>query len=318
MSQVSGGGIRPEGERRKIAFFNAGTDNTYLHAAVVGAIEAADDRGVELDVFSGEWNADKQIEQLQSSGFGIQYDGLVIGPVDNIKLGPIVAEAAKRMVVSVFNVPIGGDYVNPCAPNTIGYFGRDYHACGRLLVEQMALALNGKGKVGLISPSRRRPQFKLITDRIKETLPKYPGLELIADMDGTRPATIHVLARELLRDHPDVNGIIFGYEPWGAVVIEGLHAEKKLDGVKIVTYGGTREGFDLIKRGIIFSAVNALPKSEAANAVIATIDVLEGKPISVPGFDPVRKVYSVYEDPFIPGIVNKDNVGPLKAQWTTW
>jgi hypothetical protein len=46
--------------------------------------------------------------------------------------------------------------------------------------------------------------------------------------------------------------------------------------------------------------------------------VLEGKPISVPGFDPVKKVYSVYEDPFIPGIVNQGNVGPLKAEWTTW
>ena len=85
--------------------------------------------------------------------------------------------------------------------------------------------------------------------------------------------------------------------------IEWLQESKNLGDIKIVTLGGSEEGFQLIKDGVIYSSVNSLPREEAAYGVQAAIDTLEGQEISVPGWDVARKVYNTVEDPNVPGVV---------------
>lgn len=301
----------------KIAFFTDSEDNSYLKAGIAGAQEVAQQNGVTLDVISAGWDANKQLTQVQDAIAGGQYDALVVESVDGEVLCDDLTAAAKDMVVSIFNAPICGNYKDLYTEGTVGFFGPDNYQLGQLMGEQIATALNGKGTVGYVSGPVQVGIVGATTDGLKAKLAEYPDIELVAELDGAWDAAKGLAAtQDLITAHPDVDGIVYGVDQMAVPSIEWLQESKNLNDRLIVTLGGSEEGFQLIKDGVIYSSVNSLPKEEAAYGVQGAIDTLNGQEISVPGWDAARKVYNTVEDPNVPGIVNKDNVDSTPAEWS--
>jgi ribose transport system substrate-binding protein len=304
------------GEQHRIAFLTDSLDNAYLQAGVAAAKEVAADRGAQLDVISAGWDPNKQLTQVEDAMTSGRYDALVVESIDGNTLCKTLRRAAKSMVVSIFNAPICGDFKELYTPGTIGFFGRDEYASGQHLAEQMADALGGKGTVGYVSGPVQVGIVQTTTEGIKDKLAEYPDIELVAQIDGAwDPAKGLAATQDLVQSHPDVDGIIYGVDQMAVPSLEWLRRSGNLRDRKIVTLGGTTDGFKLIEKGDIHASVNSLPREEAAYGVQAAIDALEEKPISVPGWDPKRKVYDVLQDPNQPPIINKDNVGEVEAEW---
>ena len=305
-----------KGEQFKIAFFTDSLDNAYLQAGVDAAKEVAAENGAQLDVISAGWDPNKQLTQVEDAVTSGRYDALVVESIDGNTLCKTLTRATKTMVVSIYNAPICGDYKELYTPGTVGFFGRDEYKSGQHLAEQMADALGGEGKVGYVSGPVQVGIVQTTTEGIKDKLAEYPGIELVAQVDGAwDPAKGLAATQDLVQSHADVDGIIYGVDQMAVPSLDWLRRSGGLKGRKIVTLGGTEEGFALIKKGEIHASVNSLPREEAAYGVQAAIDSLEKNPISVPGWDAERKVYDVLQDPDQPPIIKKDNVDDAEAEW---
>src|SRR5205807_70812 len=102
-------------------------------------------------------------------------------------------------------------------------------------------------------------------------LKRYPGVHLVATIAGDwDPAKGLTATQDLVSSHR-VAGIIFGVDQMAVPSIKWLQQNNKLKGVKIVSLGGTKQGFALIRSGVIYSVIDSLPQEEAAYALQAAI-----------------------------------------------
>lgn len=301
----------------KLAFFTDSLDNAYLQAGVAAAKEAATQRGVTLDVISAGWDPNKQLTQIQDAVASQKYDALVVESIDGEVTCKVLTEAATKMVVSIYNAPICGNYKDLYTEGTIGFFGRNEFVGGQMMAEEVAKAIGEKGTVGYISGPVQAGIVKNGTSAgIKAKLKEFPDIKLVAELDGGwDPAKGLAATQDLLQAHPDVNGIIFGVDQMAVPSIDWMQKNNKLGDIKIVTLGGTTEGLKLIAGGQIQASVNSLPREEAAYAVQAAVDTLQKEAIDLPGWDAATKVYDVLKDPQQPPLLNKANADSVKAEW---
>lgn len=301
----------------RIAFFTDSLDNAYLQAGMAAAKDVAAKRGVKLDVISAGWDPNKQLTQIQDAVTSQRYDALVVESIDGQVTCKTLTRAAKQMVVSIYNAPICGNYADLFTPGTVGFFGRNEYAGGMMMADQVAKAIGKKGTVGYISgPVQAGIVKNGTTAGIKARLKQYPGVKLVAELDGAwDPAKGLGATQDLIQAHPDVDAIIFGVDQMAVPSIAWLKKNHKLGDRKIVTLGGTTQGLQLIQEGSIYSSINSLPREEAAYAVEAAVDKLQNKPIAFPGWDGRAKVYDVLKDPRQPPILDKSNVAGITAQW---
>ncbi len=304
------------GGKERIAFFSDSLDNAYLQAGAAAAKAVAAREGAQLDVISAGWDANKQLNQVQDAMTSGRYDALVVEALDGQTLCKSLQTAAKKMVVSIFNAPICGHFKDLYTPGTVGFFGRDEYTSGKRLAQQMAQALGGRGTVGYVSGPAQVGIVQTTTQGIKDQLATYPGIRLVAQLDGAwDPAKGLAATQDLIQAQPNVQGIIYGVDQMAVPSIAWLRRSGNLKNRKIVTLGGSTQGFTLIRDGVIAASINSLPREEAAYAVQAAIDALRKKPVDVPGWDAGRKVYNVLTDPSQPGIVTRANVEQVKAEW---
>ena len=304
------------GKQQRIAYFSDSLDNAYLQAGADAAKAAAAKGGAQLDVISADWDANKQLGQVQDAVASGRYDALVVEALDGQTLCKSLTNAAKDMVVSIYNAPICGHFKDLYTPGTVGFFGRDEYTSGKRLASEMARALGGRGTVGYVSGPAQVGIVQTTTEGIKDELKNYPGIRLVAQVDGAwDPAKGLAATQDLIASQANVDGIIYGVDQMAIPSIDWLRRSGNLKDRKIVTLGGTREGFALIKDGIITASVNALPREEAAYAVDAALAALQKKSVDVPGWDASRKVYDVLKDPDQPPIVTRDNVDEVTAEW---
>jgi ribose transport system substrate-binding protein len=300
----------------KIAFFTDAQDNSYLQAAIAAAQEVADERGVDMDVIDATWDANKQLGQVQDAVSSGQYDALVVESVDGEVLCEDLTAAAEEMVVSIYNAPICGNYEDLYTDGTVGFFGPDNYQLGQLMGQEIAEALDGSGTVAYVSGPVQVGIVAATTDGLKDALAEFPDIELVSELDGGWDAAKGLAAtQDIISSNPDIDGIVYGVDQMAVPSIEWLQESGNLGDIKIVTLGGSEEGFQLIKDGVIYASVNSLPREEAAYGLQAAIDTLEGKEINVPGWDAERKVYNTVEDPNVPGVVDASNVDSTPAEW---
>jgi ABC-type sugar transport system substrate-binding protein len=305
----------------RIAFFSDSLNNAYLQAAVAAAKQVAAKNKIKMDIFSADWDTNKQLTQIQDAISSGKYQALVVESIDGQSVCKSLMDAVKKkIVVTIYNTAICGNYRQGYTPGTAGYFGEIQYRTGLQMGQSMAQALGGKGKVAYISGPVQNSIVGQTTQGIKDAFKKYPNVKLVSELAGDwDPAKGLAATQDLLQSQPDINGIIYGVDQMAVPSIKWLQQSKKLGKIKIVSLGGTKQAFDLIRQGKMHSTFNSLPREEAAYALQAAIDTLNHRPISVPGWDAKRKVYNVLKDPRFkggPAMVTKKNVNTLTAEWS--
>ncbi|MGA9350443.1 MAG: substrate-binding domain-containing protein, partial [Anaerolineae bacterium] len=92
----------------RIGLFVPVSGNTYEEARLRGAQEAAAKLNAEVVNFAGEYDALKQINQIQDAIASKNFDALLIHPIDSNAVVPVVEDALKAgLVVVGADSPIG-------------------------------------------------------------------------------------------------------------------------------------------------------------------------------------------------------------------
>ena len=270
-----------------ICFFGDGTTNTYVLANNAGAAQAAEKLGVEIDIFLGDWDPARQLNQLETAISQNQCDGIVLESIDPNVVCKAATEAATaaEIPVAIGNVPICADA--NWTEGTITFSGSqtlDYYLAYTDWVFGEFMKANPEGgKMAAITGpanwSGTIPPYGS-TVSYEQMLEKYPDIELVQviDSDFTVEGGLNA-ANTIIQTHPDVQGLIVQYDQDAHGAIQALKGAGKQPGeLMVFGLGYDHSGETNIKEGWQNGSMLLEPVEEIGHATEALIAFLSGVP----------------------------------------
>ncbi len=268
-----------------IAIFLASSANTYWAASNLGAQDAAKkypNVNVKFTVFDGQFNTNKQVNQLRDALVSKKYDAWYVGPNDGGPLTPTIRQAIKQ------GVKVGCSLV-PCGPNirdtkvqipgqTI-FAGLGFYPNGQLLgklVEQGCKGIN-PCKVFWMPGLPTLPLEKARTDGMLSVIKKDANIKVVSIQPGGYLAAPALTATQnVLQAHSDINVIVSSGDQMIAGAARAAKAAGKT-GIKMYGNGCTFEAKKLILSGVQTGCTVYLPRTEGRIVVTSLIDAVLGQ-----------------------------------------
>lgn len=279
-----GGGDRsdspqPEGQddgARTIAVIPKGTAHVFWQSVHAGAKTAAHELGVNI-IWNGpptETQKEAQISIVED--FIVRdVDGMVLAPIDENALVPVVEKAARRGIpTAIFDSGIQTE-------KYLTFVATDNYQGGVAAAHELAKRLNNKGSViiirvdpGSASTNDREKGFE---DTLKES---YPEIQVVggqygySDRDKSRAVT-----EDLLSAHPDVDAVFGPNESSTYGALLALQA-RNLTGKKIfIGFDSSDELVKALADGEIHALILQNPFRMGYDGVKSIVAHLDGQPV---------------------------------------
>jgi len=183
--------------------------NPVFQAAYAGARAAAEELGPEYGVeVVIDWQTppdeDPQrqaaaIEQLARSGA----EGVAVSCSDANTVTPAIDKA----------VELGAHVVcfDSDAPRSerFAFFGTDDATCGRMVMAELARAMDGRGTIAILAGNQAAPNLQARVEGVRAELAEHPGIRLLEDGVFYHPETPEQAAETIHRaqsTHPEIGG----------------------------------------------------------------------------------------------------------------
>ncbi|MCA0757839.1 autoinducer 2 ABC transporter substrate-binding protein [Paenibacillus sp. N4] len=289
---------QPQMKEYTIAVVPKVIEISYFNVAEDGAMEAAEDLGVEV-IYEGPLIADvnKQIEIIGQL-IKQNVDAIAVSANDPEKLLPILKEARAQGIKVITwdadTVPEAREFfVNMVDPETLG----------RHLMDTLASHTDERGEfaimTGALSASNLNEWSKWIQIQQSEFYPKMRLVEIAANDDDPRKA--YALAQKLLNDHPDLAGIIGISSVGPPAAAQAVREADRAGAVKVVGLSTPDLMRDYLNDGSAQMATLWSPKKLGYLTVVLAKNLLEGKrPEDGQNIDSVGNI-RVYGDSVIMG-----------------
>jgi ribose transport system substrate-binding protein len=304
VSAFAGGGDQKSTTSQKvIGFAQASMESVFLIPVYDYAKQEADKLGVKLLMMDAQWDSTTQTSQIENMIMQ-KVDAIIIIPVDEASQVPAVRKA-HTAGIPIVNLNMR---VDSSVENLIDSFvGPDIIKEAELAAELMVKALGkSSGNIAMITGSMGTYDAQVRKEYFEKWIAKNaPGIQIIAEGAGNWDrATSMSLAEDFLAKYnaSQLDGIYCHDDNMAAGAIEAAKATNRLNTLKIVGIGGSRDGYDAIKGGTQYGTVVQPPDWEGAQSVRVAVDLVNGK-----------KVEKWYEDPI--EIVTKENVNNFVGLW---
>ncbi|MFE7974061.1 sugar ABC transporter substrate-binding protein [Streptomyces shenzhenensis] len=269
----------------KIAYFSAGTSNAYLQAAIAAAKKKSKDLGVGLDVFDGQFDAQKQFDQIQTALTSGKYNAFAVEPNDGNLVCKLLTQQAPRkgILVSVFNLPICGRATRlgdaTWEPGTVTYVGGQTLDVYEQWVTQVIKDNPDGAKIALISGPDLNANTICFQKAAKE-FAKHKGFEVVAQQttDYTTPKG-NSAAQTILQANPDLNVIMSNFSGMSRGIVQAVNSAGRKGKVKIYDFGGDKWALNSVQKGDLEQSVMMLPAQETEEAIQALADHVAGKKV---------------------------------------
>lgn len=269
----------------KIAYFSAGTGDSYLQAAIKAAHAEAAKLGGTLDVFDGQFDAQTQYNQIQTALTSGKYNAFAVEPNDgNLLCNLLTKQAvAKGILVSVFNEPICGRAVKDgdqlWQPGTVTYVGGQTVGSYDQWVTSIMAANPSGGRVAVVTGPNLNANT-LVMRAAEKLIKANSKLKIVAEQttDYSTPKAF-AAAQTILQANPGLSIFISNYSGMTRGIVQAVNGADKKGKVKIYDFGGDNWSLSAVKDGNIEQTVVMLPQQETIEAIDALADVVSGKKV---------------------------------------
>ncbi|MDQ0231191.1 sugar ABC transporter substrate-binding protein [Metabacillus malikii] len=175
----------------------------FFESVTVSAKETAEQLGVDVIIQAPDAsNINHQIQILENM-IKREVDGIAIGPTDPTALTPFINKAIDAGIdVICFDTD---------APESkrLSFIGTDNLAAGHHLGEVVARELNYQGNIVISTGISSMQNLSARIDGVKQTLEKYPNIEILAQKssDGI-PAKTLMNIEELIEKYPHFDALV--------------------------------------------------------------------------------------------------------------
>lgn len=280
---LAGCSAQPEpgegGDAIQIAFFNPIAANAATAANQAGAQAAADELGATMTVFDAGFDQAVQISQIDDAIAAGIYDAFVIMPVNGAALVGATEDAiaAGIKVVADWN-NIGADIssIEPQIEGLTSVVAQSMQGQGELLGQQTVAACEGIDPCVVVympgSFSQGSEQLRL--DAALSITGQHSNIEVKTSADGEYSAgPAEAAANDVLLAVPNVSVFVSPGDQMTVGIIQAIEDAGKMDQIKVISAGSTKEGIQLVRDGKIVSNIVLLPWTEgyysAKHAILA-------------------------------------------------
>lgn len=263
----------PAGSANELyVFLPKSLDNPYWDACKKGMEARAKEVGVQAE-FIGPDTADatKQVALFESV-IARKPAGIAVSPNDPQTVQESIAKAMAQ------GIPVISWDADAPDSQRIAYVGTDNVAAGKVAGEELAKAINKKGKVAILTGSLSALNANQRIEGFKAALAQYPDIQIIA----TEPtedsiATATSKAENLIQANPDLAAF---YGVTGSGVPGAGNAVKqagKSGQIKVVGFDVVPQGVELMKAGAVQVLISQRPYGMTVKALDLLRDLHAGK-----------------------------------------
>jgi ribose transport system substrate-binding protein len=239
------------GARHVIAVIPKLTNTVYWRSVLAGAKEAGRDFGYEIlwDGPDRETNSARQIAIVEDA-INRRVEGVVIAPVDRTALVPSVEQLDQLNTPCVI-IDSGLDTVR-----FLSFASTDNYQGGVLAARRMGAVLGGKGNVVVVRHiAGSHATIKRVSGFTDTLAKEFPGIQIVASESGQDTAeTAKTATAEMLRLHPDVQGLFACNVDVSVGALQALEAAKRTD-VKMVAFDPAKSLLDGLRSGEVSAII---------------------------------------------------------------
>ena len=275
-------------EVTKIAFFGFAAANSFAQATWAGVQEAAKAEGVEAKFFDPNFDAAKQVSQIQDAITSGEYQAFVVQANDGNAVVPAVEEAMEEGIAVVGEfTPIGTRY-DTIEPQVEGltFVGEPPAENGTALGELGVQACEGIDpcNVAYLEGFKALPLDNARTEAAKAALAGAPNVKLAASVEGgyTQESGLKA-AQDVLQANSDIDVLIGSSQAIAGA--EQALGDLGLEGkVKLIGNGGSKQAVAAVKEGRWFATYAIPERSAGKKAAELAIAKARGEEVP-PSFD---------------------------------
>ena len=262
---------------RRIAVIPKGTTHEFWKSIHAGAVKAGRASGAEI-IWKGPVREDDRDEQIKvvETFLGQGVDGIVLAPLDNRALVPVLNDAkARNIPVVIIDSPVEwNDYVS--------FVATDNEKAGALAADKLGEVLGGKGRVvmmryqeGSASTMERESGF------LAGIAARFPGIKVVSSNQygGATTESAFATAEKLLSTYKDVEGFYCPNESTTFGMLRALEGAGLAGKVKFVGFDVTTKLLEAVKAGSIDGLVVQNPLHMGEAGVQALVAKLNGGPV---------------------------------------
>ena len=243
-----------------------------------GIQEEAEALGIELIELDGNMDAATQTDQMNTF-ISQGVDGIVLNPSDGTSLVASCKAASEKeipVVTGAMNIDESGyDYIKT-------FVGPDDEDVGKIAGEKMLEVLGEEGgKVAIIEGTAGSSAQVNRTAGFESAI-EGSAIEVVAKNDANYDeATAMSITEDLLTKYSDLSGIFCHDDTMAAGVAQAMKEfGYTSDDIKVIGYGGSAKGADLVKEGfLVATAVQPLVE-EGSGCIKALVKAICGEELN--------------------------------------
>jgi len=240
-----------------------------------GAEVAAKKYGVELTTYAPT-KPDNVEEQIRIMEDLIQkkVDAIIIVPADSNGIVPGIERA------NAANIPVALANSNAFGGKVITFTGVENYAGMVQVAEYMVKKLAGKGSVVILEGV---PGAQTAMDRKQaadDVLKKYPDIKVLASQTALNQRGEGMSVMEnLLQRFPSIDAVFGTNDEMALGAVEALDAAKRLDKTMVSGFDCNNDAVLAISQGRMVVTLDQQPGEQAASALEAAVQFLQGKEV---------------------------------------
>ncbi|GHH99228.1 sugar ABC transporter substrate-binding protein [Neobacillus kokaensis] len=247
-------------------------DRQYWNIVKAGAEKAFKEHGIDGEVIATPSGTAKEQRKILKKVYKEHPDVLIIAPYDTSVI-PILDQFTQEKNIPVILIDQYEKW-----PNKTSYVGADSREIGKKVGELLGSELQPGNKAALIGGDLSVLANQEIMDGAKQTL-KEAGIIVVPEIAGITDdeKTVRKATLQLLKEHPDINGVIATNDLFAISVIKVLR-EHNLT-IPVIGTDGIPDLLNLIKNEMISASVAQNPYDMGHLSVDTAVKVLKGEQV---------------------------------------
>lgn len=287
---------------KKVAVLLPGTTG-YFVATRTGMDRAAEELGLELEYFDAQWDASKQLAQIEDCiAKNVDIIAVCAADADAIQSGIKAANDAGVPILAFTNAI--GDDPTGAFEGLVTYVGQSEVRTGGLCAEITRELLGEEGgKVVLLEGRPGTYPQRYRREGFLAAIEEYPEIEVVyTQTTNWEKEEALTITEDLIQKGTEFD-LIFAQDDNSAIGAgQALKEADIKDNVKVIGLGGSIDGLQALKDGLIDATTYMSADEEGYMAIHAANDFLKGETL-----EPVTELIQVE--------VNLENVDTFKGEW---
>lgn len=248
--------------------------NEWNQAALDIAEQLCEEKGFEYIGFSGEGDAQKQLDYIQTC-ISKQVTGLIMLPIDIEGCAPSLRKAMDSGII----VSILFDSDDSLGLNdTIYRRVHDQDEQGYLATKALCEAMGGEGEIAIVEGLPGHFSTVHRGNGFYQAVEEYPGIEVVAAVSGNWDrAVAQAAAEDVITANPEIKGFFACDDGMGIGVLEAIKAAGKEGEVFVAGVNGSKAGVEKVKSGEFVATADCSPSWLIGSSIDAIIAEMNGE-----------------------------------------